>query len=163
LESKSSKAIAMSEIQIEELNGLRGKPLLEVVELEKAIFPEPLSRETLERETAGRKGLLVLIAYEAGHGGRAIGYKIGYEQSSKRLYSWIGGVHPDCRGRGVAKALMQRQLDRAREAGYRFVTTHTANRFRDMLVLNIKSGFDIVGLKKNSDLDEQSIILEKRL
>ena len=38
-----------------------------------------------------------------------VGFKLGYAVTSKRYYSWLGGVHPDHRRRGIALALMTRQ------------------------------------------------------
>lgn len=106
--------------------------------LEETVFEAPLSAVELEREFKSKFGLTILIAYMDEI---PCGYKIGYEQSPKRFYSWIGGITPSHRNLGIAKALMMRQHEIAKENGYSFVTTQTKNSFKEMLVLNIKSGF----------------------
>lgn len=47
--------------------------------------------------------------------------------------------------------------------GYSYVRTHTKNKYREMLVLNIKSGFDVTGVYKNLGDEQHGIILEKSL
>ena len=94
--------------------------------------------------------------------GRAVGYKLGYERKPAHFYSWMGGVHPDLRGRGVASALMERQHDLLRERGIRKVRTKTSNAFRSMLILNLRHGFDVVGTYTNGR-GEPRVILDKRL
>jgi GNAT superfamily N-acetyltransferase len=94
--------------------------------------------------------------------GQAAGYKIGYRQREDTYYSWIGGVLPEHRGQGIAGVLMQMQHDWAAMRGYRFVQTKTMNRWRNMLILNIQHGFDIIGTQVN-EAGEVEIILEKAL
>ena len=76
---------------------------------------------------------------------RVVGCKLGYEYEPNVFYSWLGGVDPAYRGRGIAGELMRRQHDAGRAAGYVAVRTHTYNQWRDMLILNLRHGFDIVG------------------
>lgn len=93
---------------------------------------------------------------------RVIGYKIGYQERVYRFYSWLGGVDADSRGRGIASQLMRLQHAWCREQGYRVVRTQTKNRWRDMLILNLRHGFDIVGTYTD-ECGEPKIILEKRV
>ena len=39
----------------------------------------------------------VFVAYD---GERIMGFKAGYAQTYDRYYSWLGGTHPEYRGRG---------------------------------------------------------------
>ncbi|UPL49802.1 GNAT family N-acetyltransferase [Hymenobacter sublimis] len=71
--------------------------------------------------------------------------KLGYERKPGHYYSWLGGVHPDFRRRGLAQELMQRQHAWCQQRGYRSIRTQTLNRWRAMLLLNLHAGFDIVG------------------
>ncbi|WP_369792731.1 hypothetical protein [Virgibacillus sp. SK37] len=48
------------------------------------------------------------------------------------------------------------------EKGYEIVQTKTKNKWRGMLLLNIKSGFDVIGTYTDK-VGEPKIILEKRL
>ncbi|WHX28111.1 GNAT family N-acetyltransferase [Virgibacillus halodenitrificans] len=91
-----------------------------------------------------------------------IGYKIGYELEPNVFYSWLGGVDESHRNKGVASKLMDQQHLYLIEKGYEIVQTKTKNKWRGMLVLNIKSGFDVIGTYTDSE-GEPMIILEKRL
>lgn len=48
-------------------------------------------------------------SFSARGGEALIGFKLGYALTSKRYYSWLGGVHPEFQRDGVARELMQRQ------------------------------------------------------
>ncbi|MFC4767956.1 GNAT family N-acetyltransferase [Effusibacillus consociatus] len=91
-----------------------------------------------------------------------VGYKIGYERKLGHFYSWLGGVDPSFRKQGIASELMRRQHEWCRRNGYRSVRTHTKNKWRDMLILNIRHGFDIIGTLTDAK-GEAKIILEKKL
>jgi predicted GNAT superfamily acetyltransferase len=117
------------------------------------------SSQELFYEMKTKPNLLVLLAYDED---RIVGYKIGYERKAKSFYSWIGGVDPNYRNRGIATELMKRQHEWCRRKGYQTVRTHTKNKWRDMLILNLRHGFDIIGTFTD-EKGEPKIILEKRL
>ncbi|MEQ1879005.1 MAG: GNAT family N-acetyltransferase [Bdellovibrionia bacterium] len=94
--------------------------------------------------------------------GRLIGYKLGWEEDKWRFYSWLGGVLPEYRGLGIATSLMSAQHDWCRKQGYHKVSTKTQNRFREMLILNLKSGFQVIGTHESSD-GGLKIVMEKDL
>ncbi|WP_353049984.1 GNAT family N-acetyltransferase [Bacillus sp. ISL-39] len=103
--------------------------------------------------------LLFSVAFE---GSKVIGYKIGYELTNEKFYSWLGGVDPDYRHLGVASKLMNIQHRYLENEGYKTVQTKTLNKWRGMLILNIKSGFDI----RETYIDRHGnlkIVLEKEL
>ncbi|WP_153462009.1 GNAT family N-acetyltransferase [Sediminibacillus terrae] len=106
-----------------------------------------------------RQKLLFTLAYDHDS---VIGYKIGYPCDEKKFYSWLGGVNANYRNMGIASALMDHQHVYLREKGYGRVQTKTMNRWRSMLLLNIKTGFDITDtyLDKSGEL---KIVLEKEL
>jgi hypothetical protein len=56
--------------------------------------------------------------------GTLVGSKLGYAETSHRYYSWLGGLHPDFRQRGIGSCLMEQQ---------------------HMLRLNQRSGFETIG------------------
>jgi GNAT superfamily N-acetyltransferase len=135
--------------------------LLELLEyLDRGIFPEPLSKAVFAAELAHKRNRRVLIASRAGV---TCGYKIGFEFSSKIFFSWSGGVISEFRRQGVASALIAAQHSSAKALGYGYVRTHTKNKYRDMLVLNIKSGFDVTGVYKSLGEQQHGIVLEKSL
>lgn len=127
--------------------------------LYEAIFGKPPGQKVQERiDTAA--DLLILIAQTPE--GKPAGFKIGYRQDPHTFYSWLGGVLPKYRSRGIAAALMEYQHEWAKKLGYRRIQTKTMNRWRSMLVLNIKSGFDVIGTYLGTD-GTVRIILEKHL
>ena len=81
--------------------------------------------------------------------GAIIGAKLGFARSRERYYSWLGGVEASWRQHGVATELMQRQHAWCRERGFELVETRTLNRWRGMLILNLKLGFEIVGVSRS--------------
>ncbi len=124
--------------------------------LHKTIFGEA---DNLSCKMTSKPPLVIVTAMD---GERVTGYKIGYELDNSTFYSWLGGVDPRYRNHGIASSLMKKQHDYLRETGYKVVQTKTMNKWRGMLVLNIKNGFDVVA----TCTDEKGlhkIILEKRL
>lgn len=111
------------------------------------------------REMGRKPQLLIHVAKE---GGKVIGYKIGYELDERTFYSWLGGVDPAYRGSGIAAALMERQHEYIKGKGYHKVQTKTMNKWRNMLILNLKHGFDIVETYIDSK-GAHKILLEKTL
>lgn len=102
--------------------------------------------------------LLVQLARSQGH---LVGCKLGYEREPGLFYSWLGCVDTQFRGQGIAAELMQQQHDWCRAQGYKTVQTKTYNQWRSMLLLNIRSGFDIVGTEPGRY--GLKIVLEKSL
>lgn len=95
-------------------------------------------------------------------GEQAVAFKLGYELNTRLFYSWLGGVIGEYRGLGIASALMTWQHEWCRKNGYVKIQTKTQNRFQDMLILNLKHGFAIIGTHE-SDEKGLKIILEKKL
>lgn len=93
---------------------------------------------------------------------RIVGYKIGYELGSDTFYSWLGGVNANYRNHGIGSKLMEIQHDYLRQSGYQSVETKTKNKWRSMLILNIKHGFDVVETFLD-ETGEHKIILRKHL
>ena len=117
------------------------------------------SRAKVEKELSGRNRSLLTVAHDSG---KALGFKLGYEEKPDKFYSWLGGVAPEARKTGLGKALMQSQHDWCKKAGYPRIQTRTKNKWREMLILNLKSGFDIIGTYTDEE-GEPKIILEKKL
>ncbi len=94
--------------------------------------------------------------------GVAIGYKLGYRRNREVFYSWLGGVLPEARRRGVARELIERQHAWCRGQGYRSVRTDTTNVFKQMLLLNLRVGFDVIGTFHDAERG-LTIMLERAL
>ena len=67
-----------------------------------------------------------LSSITARDGNQLVGFKLGYAATSKRYYSWLGGVHPEHRRRGIALALMERQHEWIKSRGYQVIETEVA-------------------------------------
>ncbi len=112
-----------------------------------ATIPEFEQAHSPERFRARLEGrpFLALVAY---HGSRVAGYKIGYGETESRFYSWVGGVHPDFRGQGLAREMLRHQEIWCRRQGYRSLAVKSENRFRGMLIFLLKEGYDIHALSQ---------------
>ncbi len=117
------------------------------------------SSDSISEELFSRPQFLILVAV---NDDRVIGYKIGYQDQKHLFYSWLGGVYPEYRGQGVASELMLQQHEWCKNHGYTVVRTQTKNKWRNMLILNLRHGFDVVGTY-NDEKGEPKIILEKWL
>ncbi len=143
-----------------EFMNIEGMPDTQIVKkmlwLHEQIFHDS---KTLLDKARTKSNLLFTLALEHGE---VAGYKIGYELDDKTFYSWLGGVEEAYRGRGIASELMRHQHHHLVEKGYSVVQTKTMNKWRHMLILNLKRGFDITGTYSDKN-GETKIILEKRL
>ena len=93
-------------------------------------------------ETFDRDDLLMLIARRTG---AAVGFKLGYQLDQATFYSAKGGVHPDHRRNGIARALLYAMLDAVEQRGYeRFVYDTFPNKHPGMTVLGLDEGFEVV-------------------
>lgn len=115
--------------------------------------------DNLPAKMGGKPKLLFNLALD---GQKLVGYKIGYELHQTKFYSWLGGVDPEYRNHGIASTLMHQQHRHLKQHGYTSVQTKTMNKWRGMLILNIKNGFNIVETY-NDQNGRHKIILEKDL
>ena len=127
-----------------------------ILELHRDIFG---TSDDLINKMASKPQLLVITAM---NGKKVIGYKIGYELNCYKFYSWLGGVETNFRKYGIASKLMEIQHQYLKENGYKVVQTKTMNKWRNMLVLNIKNGFDVINTYTN-EKGLHKIVLEKNL
>jgi predicted GNAT superfamily acetyltransferase len=128
------------------------------IKLHSQLFGEKYTSE-MEVALKEKKSAALITALDRND---LIGFKLGYELKPGTFYSWMGGVWEQHRGKGVATALMKVQHEWCTNHSYKKIRTKTKNKWRAMLILNIKNGFDVVGTYTDS-LGEPKIILEKRL
>ncbi len=93
---------------------------------------------------------------------QVVGFKVGYEREGY-FYSWMGGVHPDFRRKGIALALAEAQEEWARKHHYSSVTFKTRNRLKAMLCFALQRGFHIFQVDPYPDVGESRIWLKKEL
>jgi predicted GNAT superfamily acetyltransferase len=60
------------------------------------------------------ESLLIIAAFKQD---KVIGFKIGYESDSEEFYSWIGGVDPAYRKKGIGSTLMNMQHEWLKNEG----------------------------------------------
>ena len=106
-----------------------------------------------------KKDLIINLCYSDSE---LVGFKLGYRYNENTLYSWVGGVLPTFRKQGIAQKLMELQHASAKEKGYKKMRTKSMNRFKPMMILNLKNGFDIVQVYTN-DSQQTKIVFEKNL
>lgn len=80
--------------------------------------------------------------------GTLVGFKAGYAIAERRYYSWLGAVHPQYRGQGVAIQLTHMQHQWLSTRGYSTVETSTRSSNSAMAHINFRSGFVVVGSKQ---------------
>lgn len=82
--------------------------------------------------------------------GAPAGFKFGYEREPGLFYSWLGGVLPTARKMGIASGLMVKQHADLAAAGIAYVETRTRAANNAMIILNLKSGFEIKGVESDT-------------
>lgn len=121
-------------------------------------FRQPYGSDEYHQRLSG-KYHLILVAEVAGE---PVGFKVGYEREGQ-FYSWMGGVLPGFRQKGVAKALAREQEKQINDQGYTTIWCKTRNSHKGMLIFALKSGFDIIGLDPKGKVNNYRIILQKQL
>jgi ribosomal protein S18 acetylase RimI-like enzyme len=127
-----------------------------ILKLHESIF---IDSKTLVEKIMLKPKILINVAFDQSI---VVGYKIGYELDAHKYYSWYGAVHEEYREKGVASMLMVQQHRFLTDSGYRIVQTKTRNKWRSMLILNIKNDFDVIGTFTD-DEGIHRIVLEKTL
>ncbi|WP_375752126.1 GNAT family N-acetyltransferase [Vibrio sp. HN007] len=115
--------------------------------------------ESLAERLDGRKSL-ILIAEE---NEELLGVKIGYELNASQFYSWLGGVLPRARGKGVAQVLLVAQEQWGRASGYKEIKVKTRNQFPSMIRLLSRNNYLIEKFEKKENNLESRIHFIKTL
>lgn len=102
---------------------------------------------------------LILVALMDG---QAVGFKVGYAREDY-FYSWMGGVLPAFRRRGIARFLADYQENWAKSKGYTTILFKTRNYLKGMLIFAVQNGFDIIGVEHQPDPGNNRILLRKQL
>ena len=102
-----------------------------------------------------------ITVFSAISDGNLVGFKIGYAASHKLYYSWLGGVAPEFRRKGIANRLMEIQHDWLMSSEYQIVETYPHQNNNLMIQLNINSGFKITGNFQKGN--EPYLIMQKEI
>ncbi|MCF7840584.1 MAG: GNAT family N-acetyltransferase [Candidatus Marinimicrobia bacterium] len=132
--------------------------LVRVIELDVLIFGDTIvTAEKIQHILAVPNLLLV-----ASHEKRPVGFKLGYAGTRpNHLHSWLGGVVPQYRRRGIAFRMLQMQEEWARSHGFKTIGFNTFHRFPEMQRLGRKAGYKLV--KTTVEDGETKLWFEKHL
>ena len=104
------------------------------------------------------------LALVAEKEGELLGFKVGYQSDKPdTFYSWMGGVRPEFRGKGIATSLAEEQERWAKAQGFTSVFFKTRNRFLGMIQFGIQRGFKIVDLHLKGGVEDYRIVMRKDL
>lgn len=121
-------------------------------------FARPPAPEEVEK----RCGNVPYLALITKHQDIPVGCKLGYRLTDKTFYSWIGGVLPEYRNRGIAQKLLDYQEKWVRRRGYTVIRVKSMNRYPDMLRFLIRNKYQITGLEGNEP-EHLKVVFEKFL
>ena len=141
---------------------LREASLAELLWVHERI-PEFPGKASLDFYTERLKHRLHL-ALVAEKEGELLGFKVGYQcDKPDTFYSWMGGVRPEFRGKGIATSLAEEQERWAKAQGFNAVFFKTRNRFPGMIQFGVKRGFKIVDLHPKGGVEDYRIVMRKEL
>ena len=104
---------------------------------------------------------LIFTAYDDHN---PIALKIGYHRHSDgSFYSWMGGVLPNYRRKGIANNLADHQETWARKKGYKNIKLQTRSKHNAMQALAINRGFQITNRKEKTSNSNTCIWMNKPL
>ena len=130
----------------------------EIMKISESIFGKSYP-EKLKGELEASTRWLFLFAKDKDN--KTVGFKYGKARNSKEFFSANGGVLPEFRNLGVASLLMKTQHDWVKKNDYIRIDTTTRNHFPEMLRLNLKFGYKIMGC--TTEGGEPKIHLSKEL
>lgn len=103
----------------------------------------------------------ILTAYDNHN---PIAFKIGYQRySDGSFYSWMGGVLPNYRRKGIANNLADHQETWAKKNGYISIKMQTREKHKAMLALAINRGFQITSRIEKTSNSNTRIWMNKPL
>jgi GNAT superfamily N-acetyltransferase len=131
-----------------------------IVGLYNQIFRPTRTLESFSRRYLGRYNVLQLVARI---GDKPIGFFLGFELKPDTYYAWFYGVLPEARRSGVGSQLIEAAQSWAAQHGYEVIRLECHNQHRPMLHLAIALGYDIVGIRWDSDRGANLVLFEKGL
>lgn len=93
-----------------------------------------------------------------------VGFKVGYRIDEHTFYSAKGGVLPEFRRNGIAKALLAFMQQDVQISGYeRFIFDTFPNKHPGMSVLALKAGFNLIQADFNPQYNDFRLRFEQEL
>ena len=141
---------------------IEGQPsnelLDEILQVYKSIFDD-YKIDFFKSRIDKKEDVLIVLCYNSD---MLVGFKIGYRYNETTFYSWVGGVLLSFRQKGIAKHLAKLQEENVITKRYSKMRTKSMNRFKPMMILNLKNGFNIVQVYTN-DIGQTKVVFEKEL
>ena len=94
---------------------------------------KPLNKTEITEKLFGNSSLILIAEFDK----QLVGFKVGFAINATDFYSWIGGVVPKFRNRGIANKLRQYQEQWAFEQGFTTVNVKSMNQFPAMMQMLI--------------------------
>ena len=129
-----------------------------ITELYNEVFSPRTDVEFFRRRFRGRHNVTMMVAMVDD---RHVGFIIGFELMPSTYFSWFCGVHPEFRRLGIATQLIQAQQAYAQEHGYGIMRFECNNQHRPMLHVAISEGYDLVGIRWDTNSGNNVVIFEK--
>jgi len=131
-----------------------------LAELYNQVFSPSQDAEFFERRFRGRHNVTTMLAMlEERH----VGFIIGFELMPTTFFCWMCGVIPDFRRAGISTQLIQAQQAYAQEHNYSIIRFECNNQHRPMLHVAISEGYDLVGIRWDTNSGNNVVIFEKDL
>ena len=124
------------------------------------IFRPARDAHEFKRRFRGRYNTLMLVARLDE---RPVGFCIGFELKPGVFYGWFFGVAPEFRRQGIASQLMEAIHSWAKQNEYEHIRLECHNHQKPMLHLAIALGYDIVGIRWDSERGDNLVMMEKSL
>ena len=131
-----------------------------IADLYNQVFTPARDVATLRRRIEGRRHVLMLVAQ--GEGCPA-GFLSARELRPDTHFGWLCGVLPEFRRLGIASQLLEAHEAWARSQSYELLRFECYNRHRPMLHTAITHGYNIVGIRWDSQHHDNLVIFEKDL
>lgn len=80
------------------------------------------------------------------------GFLICYDIDEFTYYNWIMGVLPDFRRQGCGEYMIDHFEDCAEKYGYRKCAVKSMNKYRSMLALLLRKGYDILSVESDGKI-----------
>ncbi|MFQ5615703.1 MAG: GNAT family N-acetyltransferase [Anaerolineales bacterium] len=122
-------------------------------------FEDPYKVDEYQKRLLNRPHLVLIATND----NQLVGFKVGYALDEGIFYSWMGGVIPDYRKKGIAQRLLEHQEAWAILHEYKKIFVKTLNKHRGMLTFLIKNGYNIVGFTPNVSVEKNQIRFQKIL
>ena len=144
------------------MTSIRENELVQAFKISNRIpeFDNPYKLNEYEHRTIGVAHLILTIIYN----NETVGFKIGYDRfKNDCFYSWMGGILPEYRRKGLANSLADFQEEWARGNGYHKIKMKTRSKHKAMISFSLNRGFKITSEIAKKSLDESRIWMKKIL